>query len=177
MAETADAAVADRIRHLDRLLEQLENSPGPVGEMALEAIRALADTYGEALSRVVRCASPETLDRLASEELVQHLLVLHGIHPDPVQQRIERALAQVRPYVQSHGGEVELAEIRGTTATVRMSGACGSCSSSAATLQDAVTEAVLAVAPELERVEAVQEQHATVIPVDSLLRRPAGASP
>ena len=172
-----NAAVKQRLTRIDELLERVEGVPGPTAEAAIEAVQTLAEVYGEALARVLGLASPPVVDQLVGDELVGHLLVLHDIHPDPVVDRVERALDEVRPYIESHGGQVELAEIEAGIARVRLSGACKSCSSSSATLEQAVTESVLALAPELTGVEPVQdagdEQAPSVIPVDALLRRTA----
>ena len=48
------------------------------------------------------------LDRLADDELVASLLLVHGLHPTTSTTRVERALDGVRPYLGSHGGDVEL---------------------------------------------------------------------
>jgi Fe-S cluster biogenesis protein NfuA len=99
--------------------------------------------------------------------LVGHLLVLHGIHPDPVPVRVARALGRLRPHV----GHVELLGIEGMVARVRLPAAHGGCGSSADAVEAAVTESVLAIAPELTAVEAVREQAPSLIPVDALLVR------
>jgi Fe-S cluster biogenesis protein NfuA len=118
------------------------------------------------------------MSSLLDDELVYHLLILHGIHPQPVEARVARALDDVRPYIRSHGGEVELVGIANGVARVRLSGSCQGCASSAATLEHAVTESVLAVAPELTGVEAApgpagQPRSPALIPADSLLRKPS----
>ncbi|HYZ57213.1 MAG TPA: NifU family protein [Streptosporangiaceae bacterium] len=174
-----DEEVRALIGRLDTLLGQIEEATGPVAETAIEAVEALTEVYGTALARVMALASsaPEVVSSLAGDELLHHLLILHGIHPQPVGERIARALDGVRPYIRSHGGDVELTAIDGDVARIRLSGSCQGCASSAATLEHAVTDAVLTVAPELARVEAEpapQQQHSpAVIPVESLLRKPA----
>jgi Fe-S cluster biogenesis protein NfuA len=174
-----DRDVRQRLSRLDGLLEQLEQAPGPTAALALEAVEALAEVYGEALRRLMECAAaaPEVADAVAGDELVGHLLGLHGIHPAPAEERVRGALDQLRPYVHSHGGEIELTGIEGGVARVRLSGTCQSCSSSSATLEVAVKEAVLAAAPELAGVEAVAPAtlSSPLIPAESLLRRPASA--
>jgi Fe-S cluster biogenesis protein NfuA len=172
-----DQEVEQRLARVDELLGQLEQIPGATAAMALETVQAVTEVYGAALSRVLDRASPAVLEAFDRDELLRHLLVLHGLHPQPVEQRIEAALDRVRPYVHSHGGEVTLVGIAGGVATVSMSGNCDGCASSAATLESAVSEAILAVAPELERVEALAStappHPAPVISVESLLRKPS----
>lgn len=169
-----DATVHERLTRLDELLEQVEAIPGPSGEVALEAVSALADVYGEALARATAYASgsPALIEAMTRDELLGHLLVLHGIHPDPVERRVAHALDELRPAVQERGGDVELAGIDQGVASVRLS--ISGCSS--AGVEDAIREAVLAVAPELsdvQRAPAAGGRDAAFIPLDALLRNPA----
>lgn len=172
-----DEAVRARIGRLNELLERLEKVPGATAEMALEAVETLTEVYGTALARVLAVAAgaPALVSAIVEDELCNHLLVLHGIHPDPVERRVVRALDEVRPFVRSKGGEVELVGVEQGVARVRLTAA--GCSSSTGALEQAVTDAVLAVAPELSGVEPVPAQSAraeTLIPVDALFAgRPA----
>jgi Fe-S cluster biogenesis protein NfuA len=167
-----DPAVQERLTRLDGLLEQLEQTPGPAGELALEAVSALAEVYGEALARAVAYAaeSPAVARAMVGDELLGHLMVLHQVHPEPVEQRVTRALDGLRPAVQERGGEVELIGIEDDVAVVRISvSGCGS-----GGVQDAVREALLAVAPELADVRwAPADRAHTFVPLDALRTRPA----
>ncbi|GLZ12932.1 hypothetical protein Acsp04_31670 [Actinomadura sp. NBRC 104425] len=149
------AAAAERLALLERLLARLEQTPGPTAETALDAVAVLTEVYGEALARVLDRTGPGPAAALADDELVGHLLALHGLHPATVEQRVRGALEQVRPYLRSHGGDVELSGVDGGVARVRLTGGCGSCASSARTLETAVRDAVLAAVPEVTAVEQV----------------------
>jgi Fe-S cluster biogenesis protein NfuA len=92
--------------------------------------------------------------RLAEDDLVAHLLILHGLHPVPLEQRVHGALEQVRPYLGSHGGDVELLGVEDGVAHVRLEGTCNGCPSSTVTLRNAIEKAIMGAAPELERIEA-----------------------
>jgi Fe-S cluster biogenesis protein NfuA len=191
MADTAgrgltDAEVREGLTRLDGLLEELEAAGGPVALTAMSAIDQLTEVYGTALGRVLAAVarSPELTAAMTADELLHHLFILHDIHPASVEDRVSAALEEVRRYARSHRGDVELAGIEGEVARVRLTGSCQSCHSSAATLQNLVTDAVLAAAPELARVEAVQDAgqgHAaptspgTLIPAEALLHKPATA--
>ena len=170
-----NAAVCDRLTRLDGLLEEVEAIPGPSGEIALEAVSALAEVYGEALARLMThlAGVPPARDAAAADDLIGHLLVLHGVHPDPVERRVTHALDELRPALQERGGDVELTGIDQGVATVRLS--IKGCSS--AGVEDAVREAVLAVAPELSevaRAPAAGRPEATFVPLDALMPRPGG---
>lgn len=180
MAEAArldGSAVDDLLTRLDTLLERLEATPGPAGELGVDAVSILAKVYGEALARAVSCASgtPDVLAALTSDELIGHLMVLHDIHPEPVERRIGRALDRVRPALREHGMSVELDGIRQGVATVRI--AAGGCGSSAPDVGAAVREAVRAVAPELSDV-VIESSTAgagpAFVPIDTLGQRPEG---
>lgn len=168
-----DEAVEQRLSRLDELLDHVERYPGPSADAALEAVRTLTDVYGEALARVVDLAAPAA-DRFASDELVGHLMVLHDVHPEPVADRARRALDRLRPHVVDQGGDVELLGIDDDVARVRIVGGRG-CGSQTETVDQAVREAVLAIAPELDDVEPVHEDRGSaepsLIPVDALLAR------
>jgi Fe-S cluster biogenesis protein NfuA len=169
-----DAAVHERLARLDELLAQVETIPGPAGELALDAVSTLAQVYGEALIRAVEytSAEPDLRDALTGDELLGHLLVLHGIHPHPVGRRVVDAIAQLRPAVQERGGDVELAGIEHGVATVRLS--MKGCGSSSAGIEDAIRDAVLATAPELSDVELVPVSGggAAFVPLEALMPPP-----
>jgi Fe-S cluster biogenesis protein NfuA len=158
--------VEERLALLERLLGQIEQGVGPGSELALEAVATLTAIYGEALARIID-AVPEATADLAADELLGHLLILHGLSPVPVRERIAAALRQVQP----QGGDVRLAGLDGGVARVQV--ATHGCSSAAAPLRDAITEVILAAAPELTAVEVESAPGAAepaVIPVEALLR-------
>jgi Fe-S cluster biogenesis protein NfuA len=167
-----DAAVREQLAQLDELLEQVEATPGPAGAIALEAVSALAEVYGKALARAVAYTSgtPAVLAAITGDELLGHLLAMHNIHPDPVEHRVTHALEDLRPALRERGGDVELAGIDQGVATVRLS--IKGCSS--AGVEEAVREAVLAIAPELSDVQRAPvegRRDAAFIPLDALMPR------
>ena len=93
-------------------------------------------------------------DRFAEDDLVGSLLLLYGLHPHPIETRITQALDKVRPYLDSHGGNVELLGVADGVVRLRMQGSCKSCPSSAMTLKLAIEEAIYAAAPDVVTIEA-----------------------
>ena len=70
----------------------------------------------------------EVLAALAADELVANLLIVHGLHPYGVDLRVEQALESVRPYLGSHGGDVELLEVTDAgVVRLRLLGSCNGC--------------------------------------------------
>lgn len=169
--------IQDLLHRLDGLLDQIEQSTGPAARIASQAVEALAAVYGTALARAVAIAarSPELVSSLIEDELVHHLLVLHGIHPWPAEDRIRRALDALG--LRSAGGDAELIGVEDGVARVRWSiGGCG-CGSSGPAIEQAIRDAVLAAAPELRGVETdavpAGRGRSAVIPVDAVRRRAA----
>jgi Fe-S cluster biogenesis protein NfuA len=165
----SDEAVRARVARLDDLLERLEQLPGPATDVAMEAIEALTEVYGTALARVAASVGDATVRALADDELIGHLLLLHDLHPDPPEDRIARALDEVRPQLGDRA-TVELTGIDDGVARVRVT--ASGCASTASQTAAAVREVVLDAAPELADVESVTAKPPTLIPVDALLRRP-----
>jgi Fe-S cluster biogenesis protein NfuA/nitrite reductase/ring-hydroxylating ferredoxin subunit len=155
-----DGAARERVARVDALLEDLEGAIGAVPvDTAVELVQALLDLYGEGLARVVAHVAAHdgdgTLARAFSDDdLVAHLLLLHGLHPVPLEARVTEALAEVRPYLESHGGDVELLGIEEGVVRVAMRGSCDGCASSAATLKLAIEDAIQRAAPDVEAVVA-----------------------
>jgi Fe-S cluster biogenesis protein NfuA len=137
------------IEEIEALLDRVETFPPEQRDVTTELVQAMLDMYGEGLSRIVAADSVPVED-----ELVAHLLLLHGLHPVPVHERVSGALDEVRPYLMAHGGGVELLGIDEGVVRLRLEGACNGCPSSALTLKSAVEEAIHKAAPDIERIEA-----------------------
>jgi Fe-S cluster biogenesis protein NfuA len=138
------------MEQIDALLDRVETFPPEQREVATELVQALLDMYGEGLSRIVAACDGVPLE----DELVAHLLLLHGLHPVPVRERVLGALDEVRPYLVAHGGGVELLDVVDGVVHLRLEGACNGCPSSALTLTAAVEEAIARAAPDVESVQA-----------------------
>jgi Fe-S cluster biogenesis protein NfuA len=170
-ARLDDRAVRALLAVLDEQLAQLETTPGPVGELALTAVSGVAEIYGQALARALDLADPAHVERMLGDELIGHLLALHGIHPDPVEARVARAVERLRAALSARGGTIELDGIDHGVAIVRVSVA--GCGSSSADVEDAVRRAVLTAVPQLAGVAivpAARLNHAAFVPVDALMR-------
>lgn len=71
-------------------------------------------------------------------------------------ERIELALAQLRPFLEADRGDITLVEVTDSmVARVQLHGACKDCSMSYMTLKAGVEESIRKVAPEITGVEAV----------------------
>ncbi len=168
----------DRIQ---TLLDSCAASGSAAYERAQQLVREVVGLYGAGLERIIQLAGDPDLEtglaeRLATDDLVASLLLVHGLHPHDVHRRVSDALDRVRPYLGSHGGDVDLLEVTdgpdGQRVLLAFKGSCKSCPSSAVTLELAVEDAVRAAAPEISSIEVVAAEPTTatnVIPAESLL--------
>lgn len=158
-APTNLRATGDRI---EQLLDELQATADPATwARAVELLRLVAELYGGGLARVVQLVNehdPGLIDALVEDELVASLLVVHGLHPESVAHRVEGALAQVRPLLAAHAGDVELLGVDDQAGVVRLRllGSCDGCPSSSVTLQLAVERAIVEAAPEIVRIDVDQ---------------------
>ena len=150
-------AVADRVEALTGELAALPDRR--IGAKAEELVRLLMELYGAGLARMLEVIdetggmNPTLLDRLAADDLVASLLLLHGLHPQDIETRITRALGRVRPYLASHGGDVKLLAVKDGIALLRLEGSCHGCPSSTITMKLAIEKAIEEAAPEFSRIE------------------------
>jgi Fe-S cluster biogenesis protein NfuA/nitrite reductase/ring-hydroxylating ferredoxin subunit len=135
-------------------------------QLAEELVSAIVQMYGAGLERIldVLFAAGEEGAHLAmamaDDPLVATLFMIHDLHPVPLADRVDRALEHVRPYMESHGGNVELLSLEDGVARLRLEGSCSDCSASAVTLELAIKQALEQAAPDLDglEVEGVMEE-------------------
>ena len=70
-------------------------------------------------------------------------------------ENVETVLDELRPYLMSDGGNVEVVELDGPVVRVRLQGACGSCPSSMMTLKMGIERRLREFIPEISEVEQV----------------------
>ena len=159
-------ATGDRI---EALFDQLRVSADPrTFDQAEELLRLVTELYGAGLARIVellQVEAPELLTALVDDELLGSLFVVHGLHPQDLATRVAAALDAVRPFLQGHGGDVELLELDEAVGAVhlRLLGSCDGCPSSAVTLRTEVERAIAEAAPEIVTID-VEEPNAPDVP-------------
>lgn len=186
-AEDAKPGSSDALRasgdRIEALLEASAAGGSAARARAEELVGCVSDLYGAGLGRVLDILhesgrlDDELLAAFAADDLVASLLLVHDLHPYDVETRISQALDTVRPYLGSHGGDVELLGIDDDgVVRLRLLGSCDGCPSSSVTLQLAVEGAVEAAAPEMTRIEVETSEPApakagAVFSLDSLRAR------
>jgi Fe-S cluster biogenesis protein NfuA/nitrite reductase/ring-hydroxylating ferredoxin subunit len=136
-------------------------------------VSAIIQLYGDGLERIVAALSepdvtvPDVREKLVNDGVVASLLLIHGLYPVDLETRVLEALDQVRPYMESHGGDVELLGVEDGVARMRLVGHCEGCPASESTLELAIKKALEETAPDLDglEVEGVAERPGFELPV------------
>ena len=154
-----------RIEQIEDLVLKLETGPeAQLRGIARELVQSLMEFHGAGFERVLeivrrRGDADATMDHLAQDELVRSLLLLYGLHPVDVESRVREALDKTRPYLRSHGGNVELVSVEADGAVrLRMQGSCHGCPSSAVTLKLAIEQAIHEAAPDVTSIVLVEDE-------------------
>ena len=131
----------------------------------LELLQSMMDLHGAVVSRMVEIlndggdAGRSSLSKLAADPLICGLLVLYGVHPVPMDERVKKAIDRARPQLNKKGARRRVAWIDqrfgkrryACISTVQEHG----CGSSPDALKSTLEQAILEAAPEI--VEIVVE--------------------
>ena len=151
---TSPEALVARVQELAVELDAVGDPA--VRAKAEELISGIIELYGTGLERIVSIldaageGGAEIRERLADDGVVASLMLIHGLYPVPLDERVAEALDSVRPYMESHGGNVELLGLDEGIARIRLEGSCEGCPASASTLELAIKQALEEAAPDLE---------------------------
>jgi Fe-S cluster biogenesis protein NfuA len=159
--------VSDLGSLLDRmelLLGQVEALDDQARGTVFELLDGIDAVHRLALMRLAAFLGPDTLEALRSADpAIGWLLDAYGAGVDE-RQAADRALDAIRPYIEGHGGHVELLDAVGGVVQLRLSGACAGCTASAQTLQKGVHEALSEGFPGFLRMEVEEDLDAPAHP-------------
>jgi Fe-S cluster biogenesis protein NfuA/nitrite reductase/ring-hydroxylating ferredoxin subunit len=155
--EASPAELLERVEQLSARLDELQDPEAR--ELAHDLMAAVIAMYGDGLRRILdtiseaRDAGTNILDQLSQDGAVASLLLIHDLYPVSLEERVTEALDTVRPYMESHGGNVELRGIEHGVARLALKGSCDGCAASRATLELAIKQALDEHAPDLAGLE------------------------
>jgi len=72
-----------------------------------------------------------------------------------LKEKVEAALAEIRPSLQADGGDVELVAVEDGVVKVRLTGACGGCPMATITLKNGIERILKEKVPGVQSVQAV----------------------
>lgn len=143
--EDASSPFEELIARLEELFGEIENLPEPVHGIVLEFLDGIDTLHREAVYRLGFALS-DRLPELREDQAIAWLFDAYGVGVD-AQAAAESALESIRPYIHSHGGDVEVLSVEAGVVHVRLSGACSGCTASAITLKQGVEDALQAGFP------------------------------
>lgn len=116
---------------IERLVAEIESSADPgTRERVRALVAAVLELHAAALARILELAGDERVRELAAEPSVAGVLILHGLHPLPLEERARVALAAAGTELAGHRVAAELIAVEGGRVRVLVTrtggGACGS---------------------------------------------------
>src|SRR5579872_6764537 len=157
----------DRIGRVDGLMQRLESAADPaLRTAARELVQALVDLQGAGMERILEIVSESgeagasIVRAFARDPMVSSLLILHDLHPDSFETRVQRAADKVRPLLAKRSANLEVLSVGEGRVHIRVESnghGCGSGGQDASTL---VRDALFEMAPDAVDVtiEAAREQ-------------------
>lgn len=182
-----DRDLQKRVQTVGSLVHDLETIADPVSRAAVkELVQLLIDLQGAGFERVLEIiyksngTGAQLIDELGEDSLIGSLLVLHGIHPDDVQTRVEKKLKQIDSRLHKMGAQATLVSSVEGMIRIRVSLQGHVCGSTSKNVRSTVEEAIYEAAPDLSSLvlEGLEEPGASgfvgieqlttpVAPVDS----------
>lgn len=144
---------------LNILLESIEQHPEEAVRNHVRAlVYTLLDLHHGALRRIVEIVSalPEgerIMEKLTGDELVQAVLMVHELMGQPLEKRIESALQVAREQLKVYGADVELIEVAGGAARLKLFGGASTANVSTSILKAEIEHALREHTPDLLDVE------------------------
>jgi Fe-S cluster biogenesis protein NfuA len=177
---SAQPEFQQRLKSIERLLGEIDRDAEPNLRSAVQQlVRLVMDLHGlglEQMLELIRQAGDGgagLIEKLSGDELVESLLVLHGLHPLSLEVRIVRALDKARVRLRPHQGELELIGVQDGAVRLRLRANGHGCGSTAAALKELVENAVYQAAPDIVSlvIEGAAEKQGFV-PIEMLQKAP-----
>lgn len=147
------------IEDLQLLIQEIESTPDNRERQKLFAlIQPVVELHRDALQRMIEIVresgGEKVIDKFIKDPMLGDLLRGYELVPtQDIEERVNIALVEARPLLHSHGGDVELVEMRGRIAILKLTGSCHGCASSMITLKRGVEATLFRLVPDLRGVE------------------------
>jgi len=140
-------------------MQEMEAAPDNQERQKLYGlIQPVVELHRDALQRIIEIVRESggemVIDKFLADPLLGDLIRGYElVDTDDIQTRVNFALEEARPLLRSHGGDVELVEMRGRIAIIQLTGSCVGCASSMITLKRGVEATLFRLVPDLRGVE------------------------
>lgn len=161
---TPTSALTSLLDRLEGLLADADDLDPASREIAFGLLDGVDEVHRMALRALAHHLDDEELTRLrTAHPAIAWLFDAYAVGVDE-RAAVDRSLETVRPYIDSHGGSVDVLDVRSGVVTLQMSGACSGCTASAVTLQEGIVTALREHFPGFVRVEIVEDDDAVPHP-------------
>lgn len=151
------AELDDLLDRLEALLTEVEAFDELARQQVLELLDGIDALHRMALSRLGAELGERQVATLRDRHpAIAWLFDAYGVGVDQ-RAAAQAALDPVRGYIESHGGDVQILDVRDGVVSLRMSGACSGCTASAVTLREGIEEALRDGFPGFVAVEALAD--------------------
>ena len=165
----------DAFAHMGSLVERLQTAAdSETRDISFELLDWLDGFHREAVTRIVGLMPIESLHALREDPVVDRFFETYSDEeegeedPEELASSLEEALDEIRPYLHSHGGEMEVLGVSGGVVSLRLMGSCDGCPSSTLTLTQGVEKILQERWPGFRRIEVEGAEEAK--PPKSLLQ-------
>jgi hypothetical protein len=145
-------------QQVERLVQRVNELPDENARAtALELLQSVMDFHGATLSRIVELLSEDekyqaSLSKLATDPLICGLLVLYGIHPVALAERVAQAIEKLQLELQKLDAGVELLAVSDDEVRVKVQSRRQGLAPAPEKIRQAVERAILEAAPEVTHV-------------------------
>ena len=144
-------AFEDVLPRIAELAERLaEHDDNDVADTAIEMLDWIDVFHANGVGRMVEMLrewrGEILLEAVAADPVAGALLAAYGLGDDTdldaARVSVQAALAEVRPYLNSHGGDMEVVHIEDGVVRLKLHGSCDGCTASDATIIEQVETAL-----------------------------------
>src|SRR3990172_5383953 len=125
-AEIPERGAEQIVSELTALVNELDRyKDSELREKALDLVQLILELYGDALRRILATfdslpLKDQIISRLIGDEVIRAILLIHGLLPMELHERVAVALEHARPYLISQGADVELTGVDDGRARIRL---------------------------------------------------------
>ncbi|WP_053960304.1 NifU family protein [Sulfobacillus thermosulfidooxidans] len=155
------------VEAVDQRLESIEKTSVPgFRQQVGELVNDLLEMYRMGFEQVMYYARsyPDLPQKFADDPVLGPLLMIHNMHPLSFEERVHKALDNVRPYLKTHDGNVRLLSVEQGIVKLALEGHCHGCPSSRVTIKTAIEQELMRWAPDM--LDLIVEGEDNVLSID-----------
>lgn len=145
-----------RLRRIGALIDEIESIADPVARASTrQLVQLVMEFHGLALNRTLEILADsgepgmKLMDQLGRDPMVSGLLVLYGLHPDPWEKRVQKAVEQLEAKLRRDGASIELLGMQDGAVHIRITPGAHACGSTSKALKTTVEDAIYEAAPDI----------------------------